>query len=78
MSIFSKALKIKMLEKKVGNALGVVTSTIDSIEKTNAEYDKVRQELEDEMTIAREHHMGVLSAMAQNKKVVQNFKNLLK
>ena len=76
--MFNSAFKINRLEKKVGKALGVVTRTIESIEKTNEKYDKVRQALEDEITVAREHHMGVLQAMGQNKKVIENFKNLLK
>ena len=74
----NKAKKIAGLEKKIGSALGIITDTIDTLEKTNVEFDKVRQELEDEMEVARGHHMNVLNQMAQNKKVAENFKKLLK
>lgn len=78
MIIFSKALKLKMLDKKVSSSLGLINTIVTDLEKTNNKFEKVRAELETDIIVAREHHMRVLDAMVQNKKVIQNFKNLLK
>lgn len=76
--MFDRTKQLKGLEKKISSALGIVTKTIEEIEATNQAYDVVREELETEMEIARMHHMEVLDAMSKNRKVAENFKNLLK
>lgn len=76
--MFNREYRLKRLENKVAGALGAVNNLIANLEATNDAYDKERAMVEAEIIQAKDHHMDILNAIGQNRKVIENFKNLLK
>jgi hypothetical protein len=55
----------------------VVTKTIRELEKANAQYQSLREDLEVEIVTAQELHSEVGAKIKANNKLISNFKSLL-
>jgi hypothetical protein len=70
-------LRFKLLQRAVASAINVVTKTIRELEKANAQYQSLREDLEVEIVTAQELHSEVGAKIKANNKLISNFKSLL-
>ena len=76
--MLKKVSKIKKLQGKIASAIGIITNTISTLEQTNVEFEKVKEELDLEIENTTRQHLVVTDTINQNTKIIENFKNLLK
>lgn len=76
MKLFSSK-SVARLEKKVASALGIVTKTIEKLEKVNAEHEILKAEIGDEIARLTTMHINLHASVKQNDNVIKNFKKLL-
>lgn len=69
---------LKKLNKQTTKVLGVVTHLVSALEQVNEKNEDIVVALECEITDKHEQRMDVLTSIKDNKKVIENFKNLLK
>jgi flagellar hook-associated protein FlgK len=69
--------KLAVLNKRSSNAISLVNSTINDLEKVNNEITKTLGEIEAEQTKLADTKENLLSTMSDNSNIISNFRSLL-